>query len=145
MAYADGSSSGTGCGGEHQWRGEFYPADQSCDRAISTAGAENRGRHRDGSGQRLGSLQGFQPGFGPLVAQGAAVTEPMRIGNFGPVEIVPGSTNDCGFGDIAVGPQGQVMVAYQNLFDTTGAATIYVSVDADGLGPNPFAARWWRR
>ena len=66
-------------------------------------------------------------------------------GAFGATEIVPGSTNDCGFGDIAVGPQGQVMVAYQNLFDSSGAATCYVSVDPDGLGPTPFNPRSWRR
>ena len=30
------------------------------------------------------------------------------------------------------------MVAFQNMFDTAGAATGFVSVDADGLGPNGF-------
>ncbi len=76
--------------------------------------------------------------FSPLVAQGAAVLGTNSFGNFGPVEIVPGSTNNGGFGDIAVGPQGQVMVVYQNLIDSAGTATNYVSVDADGLGPITF-------
>ncbi len=93
-------------------------------------------------GTNVGSVwvmyKDFSLAFSPLVAQGAAVTGTNAFGNFGPVEIVPGSTNDCGFGDIAVGPQGQVMVVYQNLYDTAGTATNYVSVDLDGLGPNAF-------
>jgi uncharacterized repeat protein (TIGR01451 family) len=78
--------------------------------------------------------------YAPLVAQGAVVTNlgTNAIGAFGLGEIVPGSTNDCGFGDIAVGPQGQVMVAYQNLFDYPGAANCFVCVDANGLGAGAF-------
>jgi uncharacterized repeat protein (TIGR01451 family) len=94
-------------------------------------------------GTNVGSVwvlyKDFSLAFSPLVAQGAAVTGTNSFGNFGPVEIVAGSTNVCGFGDIAVGPLGQVMVAYQNLLDSAGTATNYVSVDPDGLGPNTFA------
>ena len=93
-------------------------------------------------GTNVGSVwvlyKDFSLAFSPLVAQGAAVTGTNSFGNFGPVEIIPGSTNVCGFGDVAVGPQGQVMVVYQNLFDSAGTATNFVSVDPDGLGPKTF-------
>jgi uncharacterized repeat protein (TIGR01451 family) len=84
----------------------------------------------------------FNQPYNPLVAQGAAVTGLGRnnIGAFGLAQVIPGSTNYCGFGDIAVGPQGQVMVAYQNLYDSPGTATNYVCVDMDGLGANGFSA-----
>jgi len=100
-----------------------------------------------GAGAGLGSVwvlyQDFSLSYFPLVAQGAAVTNlgTNGVGAFGPVEFVPEPPTadyDCGFGDIAVGPQGQVMVAYQNLFNSTGQATCYVSVDPDGLGPGGF-------
>jgi uncharacterized repeat protein (TIGR01451 family) len=105
-----------------------------------------------GTGPALGSVWVLYKDFNlartPLVAQGAAVAQTNALGSgvmgtnavgvFEAMEIVPGTTNDCGFGDIVVGPQGQVMVAYQNLFDLSGAATCYVSVDPDGLGPKPF-------
>ena len=95
-----------------------------------------------GTGTGLGSVwvlyKDFSLSYGPLVAQGAAVSGFYSFGDFGAGEIVPETTNDCGFGDIVVGPEGQVMVAFQNMFDTAGAATGFVSVDADGLGPNGF-------
>jgi uncharacterized repeat protein (TIGR01451 family) len=59
----------------------------------------------------------------PLQVQGLLSTGPGVIGTFGPAQIVPGSTNG-GFADIAVGPLGQVMVAFQD--------------NLNGL-PNPFA------
>lgn len=97
-----------------------------------------------GSGSALGSVwvlyKDFSLAFAPLVAQGAAVTGTNVVGAFGATQVVPGSTNDCGFGDIAVGPRGQVMVGYQSLFDSSGAATCYVSVNPDGLGTGLFQA-----
>jgi uncharacterized repeat protein (TIGR01451 family) len=145
LAYVDGSPNGSGI-----------------DLAVSTNGGLNfilmtnfaRGLTNLGTGDfvlqpriavggtNAGSVwvlyKDFSLAFSPLVAQGAAVMGTNSFGNFGPVEIVPGSTNNGGFGDIAVGPQGQVMVVYQNLIDSAGTATNYVSVDADGLGPNTF-------
>jgi hypothetical protein len=56
-------------------------------------------------------------------------------GSFGNSVIVPGS-NGGAFGDIAIGPSGQVMVTYQK--DTGKAAKIYVNIDPDGVGPAPF-------
>ena len=139
LAYADGSSS------------------QGIDVAVSLDGGETfnlltnlatgdsavQPRIAVGSGTGLGSVwvlyKDFSLSYVPLVAQGAAVTGFNAFGGFGLEEIVPDTTNDCGFGDIAVGPLGQVMVAFQNLFDSSGAATCYVSVDMDGLGPNGFS------
>src|SRR5207249_8465171 len=45
------------------------------------------------------------------------------------------------FGDIAVGPNGQVVVTYQDPAGVTPPATIFVHTDPDGLGPQPFAPR----
>ena len=97
-----------------------------------------------GPGGALGSVwvlyKDFNQAYSPLVAQGAAVTASNVFGAFGLNEFIPGSTNDCGFGDIVVSPQGQVLVVYQNLYHSAGMATNYVCVDPDGLGPNLFSA-----
>jgi uncharacterized repeat protein (TIGR01451 family) len=97
-----------------------------------------------GSGSAVGSVwvlyHDYSISSSPLVAQGAAVLAFNSVGTFGAPELVKGATNNCGFGDIAVGSAGQVMVAYQNNISATGRANIYVSVDADGLGPNGFGA-----
>jgi len=48
---------------------------------------------------------------------------------------------DCGnFGDIAVGPDGQLLVAYQIASAGEAPATIYANLDDDGLGPDPFGS-----
>ena len=47
---------------------------------------------------------------GPMVATGAAVGGKGQVGAFTPVEVVPGS-NNCTYGDVAIGPAGQVMQA----------------------------------
>src|SRR6266487_3216754 len=47
---------------------------------------------------------------GPMVATGAPVSGPGQVGAFIPLEVVPG-TNNCTYGDIAIGPSGQVMQA----------------------------------
>ena len=44
------------------------------------------------------------------------------------------------FGDIAIGPHGQVMVVYQGNLDTRCCSRIHTAVDPDGLGPRGFAA-----
>jgi len=71
------------------------------------------------------------------VAYGAQVESLGRVGPFKRAEaITPISSN---VGDIAVGPAGQVTVAYQHASDT-GPSTIYTRTDPDGLGPRPFGA-----
>jgi len=77
---------------------------------------------------------------GPLVATGAAVTGLGAVGAFIPVEVAPG-TNNCTYGDIVIGPVGQVMQAC-NLTETgQGGGKVFVNVDPDGLGPAGFGDR----
>src|SRR5436309_1124354 len=68
---------------------------------------------------------------GRLVAQGAAVTALGAVGAFSAVER-SGSSGD--FGDIAVGPSGQVLVTYQNASSGNGPDSIKVNLDSDGVG-----------
>jgi hypothetical protein len=77
---------------------------------------------------------------GPLVATGAPVTGLGQVGAFIPVEVIPG-TNNCTYGDITIGPSGQVMQAC-NLTETgQGGGKIFVNVDPDGVGPAGFGDR----
>jgi hypothetical protein len=77
---------------------------------------------------------------GPLVATGAPVTGLGQVGDFNPVEVIPG-TNNCTFGDIAIGPAGQVMQACNLSASGQGGGKIFVNVDPDGLGPAGFGDR----
>ena len=98
-----------------------------------------------------------------IVARGAAVNGLGDIGPFGAAQPVPGShpasasrparrlpgrqpapgSFNLGgqFGDIAVGPGGQVVVVWQtdSGFDTC-PCDIYANADADGLGPGGFSS-----
>jgi hypothetical protein len=74
---------------------------------------------------------------GRIRAAGAAVTGLGQVGSFSTSKSVP-SPNDSNFGDIAIGTAGQVMVAFQSPIGGQGPSKLYVSVDADGLGPAPF-------
>jgi hypothetical protein len=76
-------------------------------------------------------------GTGDLTVTGAQVLGPGRVGSFLPLFFVPNSVNG-NFGDIVVGPQGQVMVAFQHSSSGTGPDTVSVSVKPDGLGPGDF-------
>jgi hypothetical protein len=79
-----------------------------------------------------------------LDAAGAAVTGPGAVGSFGSPEIVPTSTGSSNFGNITVGPKGQVLVSYQDASSGVGPDTIFTALDPDGLGAagfnNPIAA-----
>jgi len=77
---------------------------------------------------------------GPLVATGAAVTGLGRVGGFNQVGVIPG-TNNCTYGDIAIGPAGQVMQACNLTESGQGGGKIFVNVDPDGLGPAGFGDR----
>jgi len=71
------------------------------------------------------------------VAQGAPVFGLGNVGAFlAPQTGSPGGT----FGDIAVGPNGEVMMTYQNGGTGVGPDTISVNLDPDGLGPAGFNA-----
>ena len=77
-----------------------------------------------------------------MVARGAPVTGLGAWGPFGAQQTIPSASGS--FGGIAVGPGpngGKVMVTYMNPTSGQGPATIYVNVDADGLGTGGFGAR----
>jgi hypothetical protein len=77
---------------------------------------------------------------GPMAATGAPVTGLGDVGAFIPVEVVPG-TNNCTYGDVAIGPSGQVMQACSLTESGQGGGKVFVSVDPDGLGPAGFGDR----
>jgi hypothetical protein len=73
---------------------------------------------------------------GGIWVSSAGVTGAGVVGAFTsqPLPSQPVSVN---FGDIAVGPGGEVVVTYGP--NTGSSGTIYVNTDPDGLGPMPFA------
>jgi hypothetical protein len=77
---------------------------------------------------------------GPMAATGASVTGLGRVGAFGTLEVVPG-TNNCTYGDIAIGPSGQVMQACSLTESGQGGGKVFVNTDPDGLGPAGFGDR----
>jgi hypothetical protein len=68
-----------------------------------------------------------------LEVQGAVVTGLGSVGTFSAAQSPPGSTNG-DFGDICVGPAGQVIVVYQDNNTTEGPDTIHENVNTSGLG-----------
>ncbi len=74
---------------------------------------------------------------GPMFATGAAVTGLGQVGSFFAGEVVP-NTNNCTYGDIAIGPQGQIMQVCALTESGQGGGKLYVNVDPDGLGPQGF-------
>lgn len=74
---------------------------------------------------------------GPMVATGARVGGLGQVGSFLPVEVIPG-TNNCTYGDVAIGPAGQVMQVCTLTESGQGGGKLRVSVDPDGLGPMGF-------
>jgi hypothetical protein len=77
---------------------------------------------------------------GPMVATGAAVTGPGKVAAFTPIEVVPGS-NSCTYGDVAIGPGGQVMQACNLTESGQGGGKVFVNVDPDGFGATGFGNR----
>jgi len=76
---------------------------------------------------------------GSMQAVGAPVTGLGQWGRFSTREDVP-STRRCSFGDLSIGPDGQVaLVCTRDQRHTNPVVTsIKVAVDPDGLGPAPF-------
>lgn len=73
--------------------------------------------------------------MGGIAVSGAGVSGLGVVGPFTSMQPVqPASVN---FGDIAVGPNGEVMVTYGPNFGSSGK--IFINVKPDGLGPNPFS------
>jgi hypothetical protein len=77
---------------------------------------------------------------GPMAATGARVSGLGQVGAFIPLEVVPG-TNNCTYGDVSIGPSGQVMQACNLSESGQGGGKIFVNVDPDGLGPAGFGDR----
>lgn len=78
-------------------------------------------------------------GNGAIQAAGAPVTGLGQVGPFTATQTVPGGNGFGDYGDTAIGPDGQVLVVYQNPTGGQGPATIYTAVDPDGLGPQKFS------
>jgi hypothetical protein len=73
-----------------------------------------------------------------VVAAGAAVTGLDKVGSLSSF-VIPDSENG-GFGDIKVGPHGEVLVLWQqdpNVVSNPSLG-VYSALDPDGLGPEPF-------
>lgn len=68
-----------------------------------------------------------------VAASGAKVSGLGKVTRFSASQAVPGSFGG-NFGDIAIGPKGQVMVTYLTAGGKDGPSSIYVSVDPDGAG-----------
>ena len=87
-----------------------------------------------------GSVWLIYNGGGPMNATGAPVTGLGQVGSFIPAEVVPG-TNNCTYGDIAIGPGGKVMNVCTLTESGQGGGKLFVNVDPDGLGPAGFGDR----
>jgi hypothetical protein len=108
------------------------------------AGGDNRGLFRFVDQPTITAAAGevwvvFNAG-GPMAATGARVAGLGRVGGFIPVEVVPGTSN-CTYGDVAIGPSGQVMQACSLTESGQGGGKVFVNVDRDGLGPAGFGDR----
>jgi hypothetical protein len=108
------------------------------------SGGDNRGLFRFVDQPTITSGQGevwlvFNAG-GPMAATGAPVTGLGHVGAFNTVEVIPG-TNNCTYGDVSIGPSGQVIQACSLTESGQGGGKIFVNVDPDGLGPAGFGDR----
>ena len=74
---------------------------------------------------------------GPMVASGAPVLGFGLVGDFIPAELAPGTSN-CSYGDVAIGPAGQVMQVCQKAQVGQGDGKLFMNLDPDGLGPKGF-------
>jgi hypothetical protein len=77
--------------------------------------------------------------FAATVA-GAPVYGLGQVGSFGAPQS-PSNASGKKFGSIAVGPSGQLLLAYQSDLEMMSwpyHATVYTALDPDGLGPAPF-------
>lgn len=75
-------------------------------------------------------------------ASGARVLGLNTVQTFIPEQIAPRSANGL-YGDIEIGPNGEVLVTYQLPGGPGGRVeSIYVNVDPDGLGPQTFSRRF---
>ncbi len=74
---------------------------------------------------------------GPIVASGAPVHGARPGRGLHPGGAVPGTRN-CTYGDVAIGPAGQVLQVCQKAPSGQGDGKLFVALDPDGLGPQVF-------
>jgi hypothetical protein len=74
---------------------------------------------------------------GGVSARGRTVTGALTFGAWGAEQDVSTTGN---FGDVAIGPTGAVMVAWESPSGDEGPATIFTATDADGTGAGGFGA-----
>jgi BNR/Asp-box repeat len=108
------------------------------------ASGDNRGLFRFVDQPTITAARGevwvvFNAG-GPIFATGAPVSGLGQVGTFFSGEVVPGS-NNCTYGDVAIGPAGQVMQSCTLTETGQGGGKVFVNVDPDGLGPAGFGDR----
>lgn len=77
---------------------------------------------------------------GPMYTVGAPVTGLGQVGSFSAGQAIPGM-NNCTYGDIAIGPNGQVMQVCSLTESGQGGGKLFVNVDPDGRGPAGFGSR----
>jgi hypothetical protein len=73
-----------------------------------------------------------------IQASGAPVTGLGQFGSFSAPQRVPTPNGRGDYGDTAVGPNGQVLVTYQDKTGGQHGSRIYTALDPDGLGPAGF-------
>jgi hypothetical protein len=74
---------------------------------------------------------------GVVQAAGARVSGRGRFGSFSPPQSVPTRQGHGDASGLAIGPQGQVLVVYENIASSR-RSRIYTALDPDGLGPRGF-------
>jgi Neuraminidase (sialidase) len=74
---------------------------------------------------------------GNIAVSGANIYGKNSVGSFSSPKEIPGAGGN--FGDIAIGPSGQVIVGWQDNTFSQHATNIFESVDPDGLGPKGFS------
>jgi hypothetical protein len=108
------------------------------DQPAIAVGPSNFG---DGTGSVWISYENFDANFGhgAICVKGAVVTGLGAVTSFIAAKRAPGSDEGLlqsgpgNFGDIAVGPNGQVLVAYELPTQSAGPAGLYVNLDPDGF------------
>jgi hypothetical protein len=106
-------------------------------KAIATfSGSNDQPSIATGSGQVWVS---YTNSSGVIAADGANVTGLGKVGTF-VKETAPKGNGD--FGNVSIGPTGQVMVTYMNPTGGAGPATIYGNLDPDGTGSQKMGAKF---
>ncbi len=90
-----------------------------------------------GPGSVWVTYRSFATATDGIVAAGISVDGLGSFGTFSPLQLAPGSVSG-NFGDITIGPEGQVLVTYMDPAGGTGPANIQIHIDPDGLGPAGF-------